>query len=422
MHRTKPLAVISCAACLLAQLLCGCSKKVENRLVIWTDNSEFVQYAEIYNESHKTKAVLVYKEDLAASLPPMRDELMPDVIAGSWLRNSRVKRNFVPLDFLFERRYLTSSAFYSVLLEAGTTSHRQYLLPVNFNLPAIIFSAENEDRLETSYTISLEQLRKTGATYNKKNKKDKYTAIGFAPQSSRQFLYTVAKMKRADFRQGAGNSFLWNQDALSESISFLKEWISTENPSPAVENDFVYKYLSETDDKRVTGGRTLFSYMTSDKLFQLSKEQLSQLGFRWLENEGTIPVEDSMIMTGISAKSAHKADAAEFISWLFTPDTQRSIMERKARMNLNNMQFGIAGGFSAVKDVTEQILPVYYTQLLTNIPQADSFYVSSKKPRNWEQIKANAVIPYITESVAAVSDKKTATLEERYAELKKQGY
>ena len=422
MHRTKPLAVISCAACLLAQLLCGCSKKVENRLVIWTDNSEFVQYAEIYNESHKTKAVLVYKEDLAASLPPMRDELMPDVIAGSWLRNSRVKRNFVPLDFLFERRYLTSSAFYSVLLEAGTTSHRQYLLPVNFNLPAIIFSAENEDRLETSYTISLEQLRKTGATYNKKNKKDKYTAIGFAPQSSRQFLYTVAKMKRADFRQGAGNSFLWNQDALSESISFLKEWISTENTSPAVENDFVYKYLSETDDKRVTGGRTLFSYMTSDKLFQLSKEQLSQLGFRWLENEGTIPVEDSMIMTGISAKSAHKADAAEFISWLFTPDTQRSIMERKARMNLNNMQFGIAGGFSAVKDVTEQILPVYYTQLLTNIPQADSFYVSSKKPRNWEQIKANAVIPYITESVAAVSDKKTATLEERYAELKKQGY
>ena len=229
-------------------------------------------------------------------------------------------------------------------------------------------------------------------------------------------------MKRADFRQGAGNSFLWNQDALSESISFLKEWISTENTSPAVENDFVYKYLSETDDKRVTGGRTLFSYMTSDKLFQLSKEQLSQLGFRWLENEGTIPVEDSMIMTGISAKSAHKADAAEFISWLFTPDTQRSIMERKARMNLNNMQFGIAGGFSAVKDVTEQILPVYYTQLLTNIPQADSFYVSSKKPRNWEQIKANAVIPYITESVAAVSDKKTATLEERYAELKKQGY
>ena len=75
----------------VAITLTGCSEKSEKRLVIWTDNSEFAQYLEVYNEYHKTKAVMVYKENLAASLPPARDEAQPDVIIGSWLRIAKTK-------------------------------------------------------------------------------------------------------------------------------------------------------------------------------------------------------------------------------------------------------------------------------------------------------------------------------------------
>ena len=71
MHKIKNSLLLVTAICGL--IFSGCSKKQEKRLVIWTDNSEFASYIEIYNEYHKNKAVLIYKDNLAASLPPMRD-------------------------------------------------------------------------------------------------------------------------------------------------------------------------------------------------------------------------------------------------------------------------------------------------------------------------------------------------------------
>lgn len=406
----------------VAITLTGCSEKSEKRLVIWTDNSEFAQYLEVYNEYHKTKAVMVYKENLAASLPPARDEAQPDVIIGSWLRNAKTKKNFMPLNFLFERRYLTSHDFYTTLLNAGKYRSKQYLLPVCFNLPAMIFSAENKELVENSYTITLDQLRKAGAAFNRQNKKGSYTAIGFAPQSSTEFMYTVAKLQNADFREEKNGSIQWNNENLQKTISFLNKWITEENSSTQTESDFVYKYLSVTPDKRVSSGRTLFSYVTSDSLFLFSTEQMNKIDFRWLSYNGEIPIEDSFTTMGISTRAEHHAEAAEFISWFFSADSQRQLIERKKRMNLDNMKFGIAGGFSAIKSVNENILPVHYTRLLSNIPDSDSFHVYARKPSDWERIKEKVIFPYIEESVAAVPGKKTATIEERYSELKKLSY
>jgi ABC-type glycerol-3-phosphate transport system substrate-binding protein len=418
----KKINLLLSAFFFVAITLTGCSEKSEKRLVIWTDNSEFAQYLEVYNEYHKTKAVMVYKENLAASLPPARDELQPDVIAGTWLRNSKVKKNFLPLNFLFERRYLNSNDFYTTLLNVGKSGNKQYLLPVNFNLPAIIFSIKNESVVENSYTISLDQLRKAGAAFNKKNKKGAYTAIGFAPQSSTEFMYTVSKIKGANFREEKKGTLLWDNENLQKSISFLNQWITTENSSTQTESDFVYKYLSVSADKRVTSGKTLFSYTTSDNLFLFSNEQMSKIDFRWLSDNGELPVEDSFTTMGISAKAEHKADAADFISWFFTADSQRILIERKKRMNLDNMKFGIAGGFSTIKTVNEHILPVHYTRLLSNIPDSDSFHVFARKPSDWDRTKKRVIFPYIEESVASIPGKNISSIEERYAELKKLSY
>ena len=77
----------------------------KKRVVIWTSCSEFVQYIELFNKTHKeNNAILVYKENPALSIPPARDETPPDIIIGSWLRNDTPYKYFKPLDYIFYNR------------------------------------------------------------------------------------------------------------------------------------------------------------------------------------------------------------------------------------------------------------------------------------------------------------------------------
>ena len=246
--------------------------------------------------------------------------------------------------------------------------------------------------------------------------------MGFAPESSDRFLYLVTKIQGAGYKETKGNSFSWNPDALKDSIGFLDEWITSINGSSQTERDFVYKYLSTTDDKKVTQGKALFAYTTSDRLFRFPKGQLSLIDYRWLENQKRIPVEDSMVMLGIPKKAKNHYGAVEFISWFYNVQTQQALLERKFTMNLDINRFGIANGFSSIREVTERILPVYYTSLLSNIPQAENFQVYEKKPLRWEMTKQRVIIPYIKEVLAARGTKKISSIEERYAEWKKQGF
>ena len=420
MHKIKNLLLLVTA--FSALLLTGCKKKTDKRLVIWTNNSEFAPFIELYNKNHKQKAILVYKANVADSLPPKSGELQPDIIVGSLLKNSRTKKNFISLDFLFNRKYLSSSTLYKSLLKAGKINYNQYLLPVNFNIPAMIFSNENKNLIKDDYTLSIDELKESAAKFNKQNKKGAWTAIGFAPQSNPNFLYSIAEMKGAGFREDRGNSFTWNKASLNSTLDFIKDWISNVNMSAQIESDFVYKYLSETPDKQVTSGRTLFSYITSDKLFSLNAVQLSKIDFRWLNYNKLIPVEDDMIMMGIARKTKKASLAADFISWFFDVETQHSFIERKFKTNLDTIQFGIAGGFSSVKDVNEHILPVYYPAMLTNIPQPGTFLVTDRKPTTWKEIKKRVVLPYLSEILQNKEGKSIPTMEERYASLKKLGF
>jgi len=400
----------------------SCSKQKENRILICTSSSEFAPYVELFNESHKNKAVIVYKENPALTLEKSNNNQNVDLVVGNWLRNEKTRKNFKNLDFLFDRNYIQHNSFYPELLKSGSITTQQYLLPVSFNLPAIIFSVDNKKYVPNEYTISLEDLKKIGSEFNKKDKKNHYTSIGFAPQSNKNFMYTVTKVKGAAFQENKKSQFTWNNSNLDAAISYLVNWITEANSNPQTESDFVYKYLSETDDKRVTGGRTLFAYTTSDKLFRLTSEQLSKIEFCWLENEGLIPIEDEMLMMGIPKKCNNLNGATEFISWFYKAETQKEILERKIETKLEINKFGIAGGFSAIKDVNERILPIYYTRLLSNIPQQGSLKVLEKKPARWEQIKTKVVLPYIEEKVFSAPDKKIATMQERLDIFNKQRF
>lgn len=400
-NKFKSIILLTISMLFLAA--CKPNSQQDNRVVIWTNSSEFAQYIELFNSIHKdSRAILVYKENPALSLPPAKDELPPDIVVGSWLRTESTQKNFKSLDYLFDTKNVTSEIFYQQLLEAGKKGHTQYLLPVSFNLPAIIFSNENSTYVTDSYTLSLEQIRKIGAEYNQKNKKEVFTRIGFTPLSNDDFLYLTTKINGVNFREEK-NKITWNPQTLLDTINLLKKWVVTENESAQTEQDFAFKYLFMPNYRQVTSGRTLFSYTTSDDLFKTMKNQDLGIDYRWIIENKTLPIEDSFVMMGIHKKANNQIGATEFIKWFFQSESQRKILERKELMNLETEQFGIAGGFSAVRDVTEHILPVFYTQLLTNLPPAQMLTVPQKLPARWESYKTGVVEPYLKEAITNTS-------------------
>lgn len=391
----------------------------QDRIVIWTSCREFAQYIELFNRQHKDNcAILIYKENPALSLPPAKDENPPDIIVGSWLRTESPQKSFKSLDYLFDTKKLSSEVFYPQLLDSGKRKNTHYLLPVSFNLPAVIFSTENKELIPDNYSLSLEQLRQTSSAFNEKNKKEAYTKIGFTPLGNNDFLYLVAKMKGADFREEKGE-IIWNSQALQNSVSTLRDWVYKENTSPQIEEDFTFKYLFMPYYRQVSSGRTLYAYTNSDSLFKILKEQDLSVDYRWVVEDNSIYIKDSLTMLGIYKDARNQVGATEFISWFFQSENQRNILEAKENMHLETDLFGIAGGFSSLRDVTEHVLPIYYNQLLTNLPPAQMLTVPQRLPARWESYRTLVVEPYLKAAVTSSNGETAPSLQDFEKEWRK---
>ena len=396
------------AAILLAafSILSSCDETEQSRIIIWTSSAEFAQYTELFNFTHPgSNAVIVYKENPAQELPPAKDELPPDIVIGSWLCTDKTQKQFKSLDYLFDRQTISSSMFYSQLLEAGKIRKTQYLLPVSFNLPAVIFAESNKDYISENYTMTLDQIKAAGLSYNEKNKKGTFSRIGFLPSANDDFLYLTTKLYRVDFREEKGQ-IVWSDLRLRNVVSYDRDWIINTNSSAQEEQDFAYKYLFMPDYRQVTSGRTLLAYTTSNKMFGYMKSQELNIDYRWIAGDDFIPIEDSLLMTGIYTKARNEQGATEFLTWFFDSENQKEILERKIQMELNNEMFGIADGFSSLRDVTEHVLPIYYNQLLTNLPPAQLLKVPQKLPARWDSYKSVVVEPYL--NAAITTDSKTS--------------
>ena len=396
------------AAILLAafSILSSCDEPEQSRIIIWTSSAEFAQYTELFNFTHPgSNAVIVYKENPAQELPPAKDELPPDIVIGSWLCTDKTQKQFKSLDYLFDRQTISSSMFYSQLLEAGKIRKTQYLLPVSFNLPAVIFAESNKDYISENYTMTLDQIKAAGLSYNEKNKKGTFSRIGFLPSANDDFLYLTTKLYRVDFREEKGQ-IVWSDLRLRNVVSYDRDWIINTNSSAQEEQDFAYKYLFMPDYRQVTSGRTLLAYTTSNKMFGYMKSQELNIDYRWIAGDDFIPIEDSLLMTGIYTKARNEQGATEFLTWFFDSENQKEILERKIQMELNNEMFGIADGFSSLRDVTEHVLPIYYNQLLTNLPPAQLLKVPQKLPARWDSYKSVVVEPYL--NAAITTDSKTS--------------
>ncbi|MCL2765070.1 MAG: hypothetical protein FWD40_07320 [Treponema sp.] len=359
---------------------------------IWTDRSEVALYGEFFNTvQNQYKITVRYVEFPTAQITRQNS---PDLIIASWLKNSSTAVTFKSLNNLFGNRKLARNIFYQRLLAVGRIDRTQYLLPVSFNIPALIFSRDRVNELSSQFTIDFDEIKKLSRSFNAETR-GIYSRMGFSPLWNDRFLLTAAMLSGASFREA--DPLAWDAAALERSMVFISDWTNEINTGNQAEEDFTFKYFFEPPERLIHNGRILFSYIESNELFLLGDDRKNNLDFRWIMEQYRIPVTESTVYLGIPKKAKSAAAAGAFIQWFFRVETQRTLLEYSIANRINENIFGICGGFSALSPVTEHVYPLFYPELLGRMPPSEHFTLPNILPANWAAMKERIILPYLND-------------------------
>jgi hypothetical protein len=398
---------------ILGLLLGSCALFEPPVAILWTDRPEFAFYGEYFNSSQD-----LYKIEIRC-LPSPAEKLTgtgeyPDIVAGSWLKSASTRNLFRPLDYLFKDELIPEQSFYPRLLALGRIEDKQYLLPVSFNIPALVFAPENGVLLSNSFTIAPEEIKTISRDFNTIEDNGFFSRMGFSPAWNDEFLFIITTLFDASFREAA--PVAWNPQALEAAITYIRHWISEANTDIGAVDDFVFKYFYDPPAKLVISARIFFTYMKSSEFFTLAPEQRANLDFRWIAENDTIPLSEETVYYGIYRKGRAKKAATAFTQWFFREETQRLFLEKSKQNRMNETHFGIGGGFSAMQTVTEQIFPQFYPGLLGHIPPEAFLSPPNILPRNWTTLKERVILPYLRDRIRQDSAREIRSLEKQISD------
>jgi len=396
--------------CLLAALLFSCSGNKTAQ--IWTDRPEIAFYGEFFNSAQNQYKVSVrYFEYPSTELGKSASN--PDIIVASWLKNTSNSSRFKSLESLFGAKKLSRSVFYPRLLAAGRMDRHQYLLPVAFNIPALIFSRGMEKDLSNPFTIDFDEIKKLSKGYNAETR-GAYTRMGFSPLWNDDFLFAASVIFGASFAEDS--PLEWDSEALDGAMDFIYRWTHEINTNNQAEEDFTFKYFFEPQERLIQSGRILFSYIESSSLFTLSDDSMNSLDFRWIMEQDSIPVTENIVYLGMPKRGKSPQAARAFVQWFFRIDTQRHLLEQSRSNRISETVFGISGGFSALSPVTEQVFPVFYPELLGRMPPSEFFMPHNNLPANWSVIKERVILPYLRDRALKQRGEEVYPLERRLSD------
>jgi hypothetical protein len=238
--------------------------------------------------------------------------------------------------------------------------------------------------------------------------------MGFSPLWSDDFLFVTAALFHASFREAA--PLAWDADAVSKAMAFVYDWTHEVNTDNQAEEDFRFKYFFEPMTRLIQSNRILFTSMDSAAFFTLNEDARNNLDFRWIADENIIYLSEGMVFMGQPKKSKSPKAANAFMYWFFRPDTQRSLLEISRLNRMDESVFGISSGFSALRDVTEQIYPRFYPDLLGRMIPAVYLTPENMLPDNWAVLKRRIILPYLHDRARSPESEEVYPLERRLAD------
>lgn len=371
--------------------LSSCTLFGNQRIILWTNQPEMAAYIEFFNSIHDSNKVeIYYKDDVVKALSDIKKHAAiqyPDIVMGYRLNSPAYVEDFKPLDKLIGDDKIKAQSFYENLLATGRENNKQLLLPVSFNLPALIFNRELNEKV-SSIMITLDEFENLSKQFNKKQG-NHLKKLGFSPFWNDDFIYYTAELFGNRFPENGNGNVEILDSKMQKVQDYIFNWINEINGGYENEKAFTEKYIHVPMYKLVDDKRILFALVSSKDILNIPEEKRKDLSFRWLSYNDTIPVEDDILYTGITARGENKKGAEIFLRWFFTPSVQKELININHFKRLN--VFGICNGFSAFKQITEREIPKQSQIFLGHIPPSNFLLFPGPKPEDWDTIKKNLI-------------------------------
>ncbi len=396
MRRAFLAVLLRCIAVVsLLAATAGCSLLSGSVGILWTNRPEFTTYVELFNASQsRYKLEVVYKANPVASLSNATK--VPDLVIGRQADSSPEIGRFVSLDQILNRGEINPSLFYRELLRAGRSEGRQILLPVSFDLPALLSKAASDASPASDTTVTLDQVKQRALLFDK-DSSDAFRVLAFSPLWSGDFLYIAAQMMGADFREDSHGDLAWDDQKLTKAVSYLRDWITGVDGGSANDREFSEKYLYDPVDKLLSSGRVAYYYASLSSFYDLPADKRKGIRLQWVAQNGRIPVLDNLLFAGVPRWSRNRAAAFAFLEWFYRPATQRRLLEAARDEHLPG--FGIANGLSALPQVNERDFPQFFPFLIARVPPADALAFPRPLPGDWRGIKSDVLVPWLEHEI-----------------------
>ncbi len=371
-------------------IVTSCMNNSNSNIILWTDKPEIAAYVEEFNSTQdKFRLEIVYKKNPGEEL--RASESQPDFIISDFLSSPGIMELFAPLDDLLNEERLNRNIFYSDFLNMGKKEETLLLLPVSFNLPAVMFNTELESVTIPPFFLNPLEMETAAKEFNE-NSNSGFQVMGFSPRWEKEVLYLNSVLEKADFKALSTGVLSWNNDNVMKSLEDLNRWSEDINDSFESQEEFTTKFLYDPGYKLIAEKRILFYYSDLVGFFSIPPEKRKNLDFRWFALENKIPVLEDVVFSGIPLGAKNSEGAVEFIYWLFSPDTQKKLLKSSQIKRLDT--FGFANGFSSLPSVNKNDLPIMYPKLAGSIPPESSLVFPDSLPFYWREIKKDVIIPW----------------------------
>jgi len=381
--------------CLLVAGLLACARP---SLTLCTDRAELAAYTSVFNASQSDYWLhIVYHPRPAEAL---QDKSDADLLVGTGLSDPSLFPYLSTLSRLFRDDRIQRTDFYEDLVVLGQQDEKTYALPLNFSLPAVVFKPQAVNENVPPLLMPLAELKRMAAAFNVEDQ-EQLQSLGFSPLWYEGFLYLLAVSYGVDFRLGEGGRLEWNEESLDRAIAEAKAWLEDAGGGVEGERAFSAKYRNAPDYRLAEEERILFYADDIRSFLRIPREKRESLEFRWLSHENRIPVKDDILFIGVPKRAANRKGARFFLEWLFTPENQVKLLETNYRKRLQGV-FGIANGFSALREVNEIDLPKpqYNPLFVGAIPTEEMLLFPPALPWDWQRTRGDVIVPWLWESVS----------------------
>jgi ABC-type glycerol-3-phosphate transport system substrate-binding protein len=391
---------------------CGIINFSNPTIHLWTNKEEILPFVEEFNKSQtNVKIEATFMPTLSEDFETLQNK--PDLIFYSLPEIVIHEHIFEALNGVLSDAGINKDEVYQNLLKLGEYRDAQKFLPFSFDIPIIVFRKQNEE-IRDDFSLSLKDLRKfTASATTVQNKALK--GLGFSPLWNQEFLFYTALLFGTDFRVTADNIVVWDENALTSSIAYLRSWINESAGSYSREREFSKKYVYEPmykliQDNKFGYYRISYYFSAISEYFTVPQDQRKNLDFRWLTYNNKIAVPERILVFAVPAGAKNSGGARVFLKWVFNPSVQEKMIKIGQVNNYDT--FGIANGFSIIKHINEHYLPEYYPLLIGLMPPEEYLVFPNPLPRNWEKIKKETILPWLSDEIAKTGE--ISSLKEKF--------